>query len=288
MKPLRHQALFSRITSNFASALFLAASLPIAGNLVHAQSETSGTVTDLPLVAPTNVPPFANFYSLSTFGLYFKNTFGPPLPWNPCPECPVYFLGSNSMFGSFSTNTYVVDDASVLSEGGMSQTTTVDPPPDPGGGTGGDPNPPDPIEPAYSYPSNYLYLIIDGVETVKRDPPSPKALRRTGAWCVKKAKILSQRCQERRETQRRRQKHGWQKDGEQENEARMVINRNPKHQNPNSKKIPSSKLREEGILSQRRGGAEERRGGGKIMPTNLPRSCRKDWQAVGYRHGRYA
>jgi hypothetical protein len=31
----------------------------------------------------------------------------------------------------------------------------------------------------------------------------------------------------------------------------MVTNRNPKHQNPNPKKIPSSKIQEEGILSQR-------------------------------------
>jgi hypothetical protein len=132
---------------------------------VLGQSDVNGAVgVDLPLVDPTNVPPFATFYSLSTFGIYFENSFGAPLPWNPCPECEVYYLGSNAEFFSFTTNAYVVDDTSVVTANRAQQMMAQDPPPSPGGdsGNGEDPGPA-PLDAAYSYPSNYLWLSIEAV-----------------------------------------------------------------------------------------------------------------------------
>jgi len=124
----------------------------------------SGIGVDLPLADPTNVPPFATFYSLATFELYFENSFGAPLPWNPCPECNVYYLGSNAAFFSFTTNAYVVDDTSVVTANRAQQMMVQDPPPAPAGdsGNGEDPGPA-PLDAAYSYPSNYLWLSIEAV-----------------------------------------------------------------------------------------------------------------------------
>jgi hypothetical protein len=145
-------------------AILLALSLFSPKKALGQSDGNSGIGVDLPLVDPTNVPPFATFYSLSTFGVSFENSFGPPLPWNPCPECDTYYLGSNGAFFSFSTNAYVVDDTSILAANGASQMTTQDPPPIPGGdsGNGDDPGVPGP-QAAYSYPSNYLWLSIEAV-----------------------------------------------------------------------------------------------------------------------------
>src|SRR5437660_11407416 len=101
------QTLFSGIISGFAGTLLVALSLPLPRAPLYAQTDSGSIITELALVDPTNVPPFATFYSLSTFGAYFENSFGPPVPWNPCTECAVYYLGSNVTFGSFSTNAFV-------------------------------------------------------------------------------------------------------------------------------------------------------------------------------------
>jgi hypothetical protein len=136
----------------------LAATMLFVSNLPVAAQSNDGAFTDLPLVDPTNVPPFATFYFLSTFDLYFANSFGAPLPWNPCPECAVYYMGSNALYGSFATNTYVVDDTLVV--GGNRAMTEDVPDPPSGGGDDPDPGIPTPMD-AYSYPSNYLWLSIE-------------------------------------------------------------------------------------------------------------------------------
>lgn len=169
MRPLRYQALFLRITSRFLRVFLLTLILIASNCSTHAQID-NGEGADLPLVEHTNVPPYATFWFLSTFDTNSFG-FGPPLPWNRFStnlDVPIYQWSGRG-------NSYVVDDTGLPPEEQeqyfrtpRSQTemltTSQDPPPVPGGdtGNGDDPGVPTPLD-AYFYPSNYLWLSIEGV-----------------------------------------------------------------------------------------------------------------------------
>jgi hypothetical protein len=150
----------------FLGASLLARALIIATLLIPsklpllAQSETNDLGgLEIPLVDP---PPQhgGTFWLLS--GYYFDtNGFihfsRPPTPCIPLATegLPVYYLTPDTNFGIFSTNSYVIDDSSILTEQGEWQMASEEGSGGDGGDSGG--------TPAYSYPSNYLYLIIDAV-----------------------------------------------------------------------------------------------------------------------------
>jgi len=88
---------------------FLVTTLLIASNLPLLAQSNGDTLTELPLVARTNVPLYATFWFLSTFDTN-RYGFGPPLPWNPFGtnlNAPIYFWRGNS---------YVVDDTGLPPE----------------------------------------------------------------------------------------------------------------------------------------------------------------------------
>jgi len=141
--------------SLLVTTLLTASDLPLL-----AQSDTNDNyVLELPLVeSPPQVG--GTFWLLSD---YFYDTNGflrfsrPPRPVIPLADqgLPVYYLTPNTNLGLLSTNSYVIDDSSVLTENSRYESMTED---DSSGDSGGSD-----FSPAYSYPSNYLYLIIDAV-----------------------------------------------------------------------------------------------------------------------------
>jgi len=141
------------IYSLLAATLLAASDLPL-----FAQSDTNDDyVLELPLVeSPPQLG--GTFWRLSD---YFYDTDGflrfsrPPRPVIPLADqgLPVYYLTPNTNLGLFSTNSYVIDDSSVLTEHSGYSTMTED---DSGSDSGTND-----FSPAYSYPSNSLYLIID-------------------------------------------------------------------------------------------------------------------------------
>ncbi len=87
---------------------------------VRAQTGAPIDLSSYPLVASNAIPVFGNFYFIENFGttsLPGLDAFGPPLPGDPRPDLPVYYLGSG---------TYMIDNSndpnpgfSSMARGGM-------------------------------------------------------------------------------------------------------------------------------------------------------------------------
>src|SRR5258705_328690 len=73
--------------------VLLAATLLTTSTFWILAQDNGDPFTDLPLVNPTNVPPYATYWFLSTFDTN-RYGFGPPLPWNPFStnlDAPIYY-----------------------------------------------------------------------------------------------------------------------------------------------------------------------------------------------------
>jgi len=56
----------------------------VGAGTVHAQVETNAEpVLELPLVAPSAVPPAGTFWLYSIYGVFRSDDWRPPIPWNP-------------------------------------------------------------------------------------------------------------------------------------------------------------------------------------------------------------
>src|SRR5436190_15016676 len=84
----RHQSVGNNLWRSVLSGVALVA---IAGACVFgqataapAQSDTNATtLSELPLVAPSNTPPAATFWLWSMYHEFGPGDFGMPIPWNP-------------------------------------------------------------------------------------------------------------------------------------------------------------------------------------------------------------
>jgi Glucodextranase, domain B len=81
--------------------------LVLAGTFgVRAQTGAPVDLSSYPLVASNAVPVFGNFYLVNNYGvtaLPGLDAYGPPLPGDPRPDLPVYYLGSGR---------YMIDNSS--------------------------------------------------------------------------------------------------------------------------------------------------------------------------------